>query len=221
MKVERFQNLRPTKTPEQIDQQFKDVAGLYEKQFLREMVKAMRSTVQESGFIKSNQAEKIFKEKLDQEYVENWGARGGIGLADVIYNQLIEKFGPSLGLKPTESLQKGAMPLDEKSNYKGFVRADHPTQTQVEFRRPEGTTEDVKSPWAGKVTSVNKLSVNDVVIGLSHDNGLTSRFAYKGVLTGGLEPLSEVSEGQVIGALGPEAKALYWNISGRTSSVSE
>jgi Rod binding domain-containing protein len=70
------------------------VAKLYEKQFLREMVKAMRGTTQLSDLEKPSMGEQIYREQLDQEYVEAWGEHGGIGLADVIYNSLMDRFYP-------------------------------------------------------------------------------------------------------------------------------
>ena len=48
-------------TPEQ---QLREVAELYEKNFMREMYKAMRGTVPENTLVKTNQAEKIFQEQL-------------------------------------------------------------------------------------------------------------------------------------------------------------
>src|SRR5689334_1017490 len=78
----------------ELDKKFREVSEMYEKQFLREMTKAMRSTIQESGLVKVNQGEKIFREQLDNEYVEKWGSSGGIGLADMIYDQLLFHYGP-------------------------------------------------------------------------------------------------------------------------------
>ena len=48
-----------------MDEKLKDVSALYEKHFLGEMMKAMRSTVKEGGIVQANQAEKIFREQLD------------------------------------------------------------------------------------------------------------------------------------------------------------
>src|SRR4051812_46117802 len=78
------------------EEKFREVAELYEKHFMREMVKAMRSTVPESGLIQANQAEKIFREQLDDNYVDKWSERGGVGFADVIYKQLMDRYGSVL-----------------------------------------------------------------------------------------------------------------------------
>lgn len=101
------------------DQKLRDVSDMYEKHFLREMMKAMRSTVHEGGFIQSNQAEKIFREQLDDHYVDKWGERGGIGLSDMIYKQLVDKFGPMMGMGVDKSgvgKPQGPLPFGKKDN---------------------------------------------------------------------------------------------------------
>ncbi|MGZ3793814.1 MAG: rod-binding protein [Bdellovibrio sp.] len=96
----RFMGKPLQKNPEQ---KLRDVSDMYEKHFLREMMKAMRSTVHEGGFVQSNQAEKIFREQLDEHYVEKWGERGGIGLSDLIYKQLVDKFGSQMGIRKSDN----------------------------------------------------------------------------------------------------------------------
>jgi hypothetical protein len=76
----RFMGKPVQKSP---DQKLHEVSEMYEKHFLREMMKAMRSTVHEGGFIQQNQAERIFKEQLDDHYVDKWSEKGGIGLSKV------------------------------------------------------------------------------------------------------------------------------------------
>ena len=51
--------------------QIKEVSDMYEKYFIREMMKQMRATVhQEDGVIKRNNAEKIFSDQLDDQYAD-------------------------------------------------------------------------------------------------------------------------------------------------------
>ena len=54
------------------EEKFREVAEMYEKHFIREMMKEMRSTVHESGFMKQNNAEKMFREQLDDDYADKW-----------------------------------------------------------------------------------------------------------------------------------------------------
>lgn len=92
MKINKYYQAHPP-TQEQVkkvqETQMREAAKAYEKYFLDEMVKAMRSTVPEGeGLIKPNFAEKLYRENLDQEYVKNWAESGGVGLSDLIYEQL-------------------------------------------------------------------------------------------------------------------------------------
>lgn len=73
------------------DKKLKEASQLYEKHFLKELVKAMRKTAPQSSFTKPSMAEKIYKQKLDEEYVEKWGDREGIGLADMIYRHVKDR----------------------------------------------------------------------------------------------------------------------------------
>lgn len=83
--------IMPTRGAKQDDEtRLREAAQMYEEQFLGEMVKAMRRTIPESDFMKPSSAEKIFREQLDQQYVEAWADKGGIGLADLIVDQIKE-----------------------------------------------------------------------------------------------------------------------------------
>ena len=121
----RFMSAPVQKSPEQ---KLRDVSDMYEKHFLREMMKAMRSTVHEGGFVQSNQAEKIFREQLDEQYVDKWGDRGGIGLSDMIYKQLLDKFGVMMGIKAPVSKPRGPLALDSKSEFRAQP-FQHPGKT--------------------------------------------------------------------------------------------
>ncbi len=80
-------------TPPSLDQQLQKAAKMYEQQFLQEMMQAMRKTVVETN--ESSMAEKIYKDQLNDQYVEQWAENGGNGLADMIYKELKEKIIPS------------------------------------------------------------------------------------------------------------------------------
>lgn len=58
----------------------------FESYFLNMMFKSMRKTIV-PGVEKSN-AEEMFQEMLDQEMAQNIAKSGGIGFADMMYNQL-------------------------------------------------------------------------------------------------------------------------------------
>lgn len=200
------------------DEKIRDVAEMYEKHFLGEMMKAMRSTVHEGGFIQSNQAEKIFREQLDQEYVEKWGKQGGIGLADLIYKQMIEKYGVQLGLKNEVPKPQGPLPLTEKDHFtaKSFqqkkstenlsFRFDWQPQQGEGFQKPL----EVSNPWDGVLLNKKSLLTGETLLDVHHDNGLRSQLVFRGV-AGALSAGQKVQAGETLGLLSPEAKTLFWH----------
>ena len=85
IKVDKVLPMRPAAASlEDLEKKTQDAAKMYEKLFLREMVKAMRQTVPDSGLVKKSQTEASFKEQLEGEYAESWGETGGIGLSDMV-----------------------------------------------------------------------------------------------------------------------------------------
>jgi peptidoglycan hydrolase FlgJ len=74
------------------DQNLREAAEMYEQHFMREMVKAMRQATPEAGLIPQNMGEKIFSEQLDNQRVEQWSKSGGVGLADMIYQHVKERY---------------------------------------------------------------------------------------------------------------------------------
>jgi len=95
MNVKGLKN-NPQVVPPSLEQQINKAAKMYEKQFLQEMIRAMRSTVDDqNGFMKPSMAEKIYKDELFEQYAEKWVDSGGNGLADVIAKELKEKILPS------------------------------------------------------------------------------------------------------------------------------
>lgn len=137
MKIQNHVPLTNPRANEDLDSKFKEVSKLYEKQFLREMVKSMRSTVHEGGFIQSNQAEKIFRDQLDNEYVESWGDQGGIGMSDLIYKQLQERFGQNSMRGRGLSKPKGPLPINQESQFNMKSRMNSQgLQTQMRLKTP-------------------------------------------------------------------------------------
>jgi flagellar protein FlgJ len=204
---------------EKIKKQFREVSQLYEKHFMREMMKAMRATVPDSNFIKQNQGEKIFRSQLDEEYVEKWGDRGGIGLSDLIYNQLVEKYGPSMGLaKPLEKAQ-GPLPLDEKSNFPRAtvnIKEKSSTQTQLQFdlgpsKNGAASGRELRAPWSGYLIKKIQLAPDEWALEMNHGNGLNSQFSFRGTPVEG--PLGQaVQPGERIGLLSPDSTQFNWNL---------
>lgn len=81
--------------PPRMEKMLRKASKMYEQQFLQEMVKAMRKTVEHSSITKPSMAEKIYKDELYTQYTEQWVENGGNGLADLVYKELKEKIIPS------------------------------------------------------------------------------------------------------------------------------
>lgn len=60
----------------------------FESMFIKMMWKEMRNTVHENPLFGESQGEKIFRDMLDTELADRMSESGGLGLADVMYDQL-------------------------------------------------------------------------------------------------------------------------------------
>lgn len=205
-------------TAEQQEGRLREASKLYERQFLGEMMKAMRSTVQESGLIKSSQAEKIFREQLDGQYLDKWADEGGLGLQQVIYNQLVDKYGAALGIKIPAARPQGPLALGSKDQFQGRIVGNTEQKTQMAFERKdtfassnaEALTE-LKSPWSGKVLSMSQIGGEQYEIKIQHTPDLVGQFVFRGMpnqLTKG----QDIKAGMGLGLLSPESKQFFWNI---------
>ena len=246
MEIKKFQPLRQPLTPEQQDEKLKNVAKLYEKQFLREMMKQMRATVTEGGFMPANNAEKIFREQLDQEYVEKWGDRGGIGLADMIHQQLLERLGPALGIRPKllkpqgpikineQGMLNKALKINDQAQLKSPLKIQTPLpedlskssnkklEMKIDLREVALENSEVTAPWSGVHLGTKQISPDEYVMEILHDHGLKSQMVFRGQPVEELRPAQlslepdqerQISAGQRIGLLSPEAKSLFWTVS--------
>jgi Rod binding domain-containing protein len=72
------------------DSPIRQAAQGMEANFIREMMKAMRETVDESEETKNNRGLQIFRGMLDDEYAEKAARNPGLGVADLIVKQLTE-----------------------------------------------------------------------------------------------------------------------------------
>lgn len=225
------------RTSKVTEDKLREVAELYENQFIREMMKQMRATVQESGFLKKNNAEKIFQEQLDGEYSGQWVKAGGIGLSDLIYGQLMERYGERLGLKAAVEKPHGPINLNQKANFSGLTEVGGrpgagtaagagggvgaetdgaAARGPVTFRldSPDGERMELKNPWAGVLLDKNYLDMDQMQYRIKHDNGLESLILTRGT---GLGPEQNWAAGDRIEAgqsLGWTASAspLFWTL---------
>lgn len=202
--------------------QVRDAAKMYENHFLNEMVKAMRSTVGKSeGMIKQNFAEKIFTEQLDQQYVEGWANKGGIGLADMIYKQISEKYlntvkkdfhqAPGMlpiapkqqngGMKATDSIQMKTIPAGQGAQQ----------EYRFEVLDPTGIGHEAVAPMPGTVTKAQSLGDGWNLVHMDHGQGLRSELTFPGTITD-FGDGKQLDAGQKLGQLDSTRPALAWKL---------
>lgn len=208
------------------NQKVDEVAKMYEKQFLREMVKAMRGTVSFSDTTKPNMAENIYREQLDNEYVESWGENGGIGLSDVIYEQLMDRYfdGGAKSLK-----QQGGIQLSDRDVLKVSRMRNESLESPVSKQVPlkvelkqsaDGTAAQVKAPWDGDVVAKTRLDGRTAVT-LDHGPGVRSTLIFDGVPGADVQPGARIEKGRTVGVLSPEINSFFWNLNRTSSSVKD
>lgn len=195
------------------DAKLHEVADLYENHFIREMMKQMRSTVHESGFIKQNNAEKIFQGQLDDEYANQWGKSGGIGLSTMIYDQLVQKFGEQMGLKEMLEKPQGPIDLNSKANFSG-ITSQYKEQNSFKFETSAEGKSEIRNPWAGTLLDKKYLEMDQMQYRIKHDNGLESLILTRG---SGLGPDAQLSPGDALQSgqqLGwaTAASPLFWTV---------
>jgi Rod binding domain-containing protein len=202
--------LSPAERLAQQEAKIKEAAQMYEQHFLQEMVKAMRKTVT-PGFESPSFAQKLYSEQLDTQYVESWAKRGGIGLGEMIYQQLQQKlYGAQQLPRPAGPLpadttgQLHVLPTNKKGRADFVIRPDK-----------QGARE-VLAPWAGKLAALQALDTNDTALLIEHpDQRLDSRMVFRGHPVANLLPGAELSAGQKLGELGTAAD-LYLSVAAST-----
>ncbi len=89
----RLQQLRPDREGAAERARLREAAKDFEAVLLELMVKEMRKNVPESPIFGEDNGRKIFEEMLDSQYVRLMVQRGGLGLADLLVQQLDPKLG--------------------------------------------------------------------------------------------------------------------------------
>jgi flagellar protein FlgJ len=197
------------------NEKLREVADLYEKHFIKEMMKQMKSTLPEGGLIKKNNAEHIFQDQLDEQYSAEWNKRGGFGISDMIFQQLTEKFGAK-----EAGLEKPVGPIEfkEKSKIEKVPGTLDQTYQIFPASIKDATSEfkniDVTSPWAGTLQNKNVMENNQMSYRIKHDNGLESLILIQGGPTEETRHLSQgdqIRAGDTIGKA-KETSPLFWTI---------
>ena len=225
MKVQNGFSLKPLTgeaRAEKQEKQLRDAAKMYENHFLGQMMKSMRSTIHhEDGFIKQGTGEKIFAEQLDQKYVDGWADKGGVGLADLIYSQIKERYMGTV--KKDFSQPTRALPIAPQKDPHGLKMPEAvkvkmlPTQSQNEMQyrfevaQPRGESFSAQAPLAGRVTALQNVGEGWKSVSLDHGLGMNSELSFPGELAQ-IEVGDDVVAGGALGRLGGESPVVAWKL---------
>ena len=70
------------------DEKLMEACRDFEALFVKQMLDAMRKTVEKNGLIEGGMAEDIFEDMLYDEYAKLMTKNAGLGVADLLYKQL-------------------------------------------------------------------------------------------------------------------------------------
>ncbi len=203
---------------QKLDSKLKQASEMYEKQFLRQMVQVMRQSVSHSALTKPGMAEGIYREQMDDHYVDQWVERGGTGFADMVYSQLVDRYYPQLGAQKTKNIR----PVDVTDRFQGFKKVTQDeNQNKTTFNielKPHSTKGPsyLNVPWRGQFEKEFSTVGGQKIVSFKHDSGLKSTFAFTGQILPGL--LNKTFEaGENFALLSPDSQNLTWQVSEENS----
>lgn len=200
--------------PEAKDPKILEVARGFENQFLSQMVKSMRKTTPGDALFPNSFANQIYRDQLDGEYTKNWSDAGGIGLADIIYDQMAEKYLPKSNvaaakLKPqpvaptvTIAQRKDLTDLFSREDGNRFEAAKGaPGEFHIRSKEPLTSEVLTRSPISGLVLQAASLEDGRQMVSVKHDQGLVTQFVHNG--KNHVKSGSHIAAGDPLFALGP------------------
>lgn len=197
-------------SPETMDAKARAVSKMYEEYFLQQMVKAMRKTVVPAD--KPSFAQNLYSQQLDQQYVNLWGDRGGVGLAKIIYDQLKERYLNPAVVQPPH----GPLPIHKNVQFKiEKPKTASKDLTMLYEWNDNPQTRDVTAPYDSHVVQAIRSPDERQTIKLAHDNGLVSTLSYVG-WGRDFKPDEKIAAGEKIGVLSPIARGLTWQLGERS-----
>ncbi len=214
--------LKPSEFQLKQKQKLRQASQMYEQKFLNTMVAQMRKTVSKSGLVKQSFTEGYFQDRLDNNYVEAWTKKGGIGLADLIYNQLEEKIFPKPHrmLKPQGPLPVApgkAHPIKTNKVEPKFKVIESPPadgSRGVNFHIQKGSPLNdniaLTAPWGGEVTDVSSNGLINT-IKISHKDELQSVISFNGTMQA-LNRGELLQPGQELGQLSGASSGFFWGV---------
>lgn len=92
VETDAFKDLLKTAAKGKDLKKLKEASQEFEAYFINMLFKEMRKTIQEGGLVEKSQARSTFENMLDEEMSKNMSKQGGLGLADMIYNNMVRVY---------------------------------------------------------------------------------------------------------------------------------
>ena len=195
----------------------------FEGLFLHQLMKEMRKTVDEGELLHGGNAEKIFMDLKDQAVSDGLAEAGGLGLAEMLYRQLLGpdeqnplgrtnrtladyKVGSIQREEPQEQAEEEegfVLPVEGRLS-SGFGMRMHPILGEermhhgIDLAAPEGTS--IKAAADGRVSFSGWVKGYGNLVEVDHGDGLVTRYGHNSenlVAVG-----EEIKAGQVLGKVG-------------------
>ncbi|MBK7843783.1 MAG: rod-binding protein [Bdellovibrionales bacterium] len=211
------QDIRPKAEQEA---KLREAAQMYERHFLNEIFKAMRKTVPEGeGILPGSFAQRVYRDQLDEQYVDAWKEKGGIGLTDMIFNQLKEQvLGRDSNLPAPRgplSLPSSAKPIGvpDQESTRAISKGEKSASLILQYspNQPIGRERDVTSPWSGRLLQSFRSPGGRCVSRIDHGEGVESILNFIGYNSPSLVG-KELEAGQKVGLMEAGSEAMAWTV---------
>ena len=174
----------------------------FESLFIYQMLKAMRRTLPQGGIFEGITGKETYMSIVDQQLASALARRGGLGLADSLYRQLMPTLEENRGIKFAPPLLKGTVSSP-------FGMRVHPVLGRpmehhgVDIAAPPGT--EVRATAAGRVIYSGWLPNYGNTVMVEHAGGYVSLYAHND--SNVVETGQRVDQGQTIARVGSTGRA--------------
>jgi flagellar protein FlgJ len=90
-RVQQGKNRLTAEQQQRNDERLKEACKDFQSIFVKQMLDAMRKTVNEQGLLYGGRAEEIFEDMLYEKYAQKISDTAGLGLDEMMYDQLSQK----------------------------------------------------------------------------------------------------------------------------------
>jgi len=94
----------------------KEASQEFEAYFINTLFKEMRKTIQDGGLVEKSQARTTFEGMLDEEMSKSISKTGGLGLADMIYNNMLKVYSTSTPENDSENTEETQASIGNNSS---------------------------------------------------------------------------------------------------------